>query len=154
MQRAAEMAVLEQGARNMQLVTFDTRGTPEGAAAAAEQALQQDAKLILGPVFSASVGAVRTRVNGKVSVVAFSNDASVAGSGVYLLSFSLKQQIENVIGYAARNGRKRIGVIAPANDYGSQVTAMAREVAAKNGAEVTRTGTYKPDTMEVTDEVL
>ena len=153
MQRAAEMAVLEQGARNMQLVTFDTRGTPEGAAAAAEQALQQDAKLILGPVFSSSVGAVRARVNGKVSVVAFSNDPAVAGSGVYLLSFSLKQQIENVIGYAARNGRKRIAVIAPANDYGSQVTAMAREVATKHGAEVTRTGTYKPDTMEVTDDI-
>ncbi len=153
MQRAAEMAVLEQGAKNMQLVTFDTRGTPEGAAAAAEQAVQQDAKLILGPVFAGEVRAVRERVGGKVNVVAFSNDSAVAGSGVYLLSFSLKQQVENVIGYAARSGRKRIGVIAPANEYGQQVTAMAREVASRNGAEVTRTGTYKPDTMEVTDEV-
>ncbi len=153
MQRAAEMAVLEQGARNMQLVTFDTRGTPEGAAAAAEQALQQDAKLILGPVFSTSVSAVRARVNGKVNVIAFSNDPAVAGNGVYLLSFSLKQQLENVIGYAARNGRKRIGIIAPANDYGNQVTSLAREVASKYGAEVTRTGTYKPDTMEVTDDI-
>jgi len=153
MQRAAEMAVLEQGARNMQLVTFDTRGTPEGATAAAEQALQQDAKLILGPVFANEVGAVRSRVGGKVAVIAFSNDQSVAGSGVYLLSFSLRQQVENVIGYAARNGRKRIGIIAPANEYGTQVTALAKEVATKNGAEVTRTGTYKPDTMEVTDEI-
>ncbi len=153
MQRAAEMAVLEQGARNMQLLTFDTRGTPEGATAAAEQALQQDAKIILGPVFADEVRAVRERAGGKVNVVAFSNDASVAGGGVYLLSFSLKQQVENVIGYAARNGRKRIGVIAPANEYGQQVTAMAREIASKNGAEVTRTGTYKPDTMEVTDDI-
>ena len=153
MQRAAEMAVLEQGARNMQLVTFDTRGTADGAAAAAEQALQQDAKLILGPVFAAEVSAVRARVGGKVNVIAFSNDAAVAGNGVYLLSFSLKQQVDNVIGYAARNGRKRIGIIAPANDYGNQVTALAKEVAGKNGAEVTRTGTYKPDTMEVTDDI-
>ncbi len=153
MQRAAEMAVLEQGARNMQLVTFDTRGTAEGAAAAAEQALQQDAKLILGPVFAAEVSAVRARVGGKVNVIAFSNDATVAGSGVYLLSFSLRQQVDNVIGYAARNGRKRIGIIAPANDYGNQVTTLAKEVAGKNGVEVTRTGTYKPDTMEVTDDI-
>jgi ABC-type branched-subunit amino acid transport system substrate-binding protein len=153
MQRAAEMAVLEQGARNLQLLTFDTRGTPEGAAAAADQALQQDAKLILGPVFAGEVRAVKERAGSRVNIVAFSNDAAVAGGGVYLLSFSLKQQIENVIGYAARNGRKRIGVIAPANDYGNQVTAMAREVAGKNGAEVTRTGTYKPDTMEVTDDI-
>jgi ABC-type branched-subunit amino acid transport system substrate-binding protein len=153
MQRAAEMAVLEQGARNLQLLTFDTRGAPEGAAAAAEQALQQDAKLILGPVFADEVRAVRERAGGRVNIVAFSNDAAVAGGGVYLLSFSLKQQVENVIGYAARNGRKRIGVIAPASDFGNQVTAMARDVASKNGAEVTRTGTYKPDTMEVTDDI-
>ena len=153
MQRAAEMAVLEQGAKNMQLVTFDTRGTPEGAAAAAEQAVQQDAKLILGPIFAGEVRAVRERVAGKINVVAFSNDSAVAGNGVYLLSFSLRQQVENVIGYAARSGRKRIGVIAPANEYGQQVTAMAREVAGRNGAEVTRTGTYKPDTMEVTDDI-
>ena len=153
MQRAAEMAVLEQGAKNMQLVTFDTRGTPEGAAAAAEQAVQLDAKRILGPIFAGEVRAVRERVAGKINVVAFSNDSAVAGNGVYLLSFSLRQQVENVIGYAARSGRKRIGVIAPANEYGQQVTAMAREVAGRNGAEVTRTGTYKPDTMEVTDDI-
>ncbi|MGH7005365.1 MAG: penicillin-binding protein activator, partial [Alphaproteobacteria bacterium] len=115
--------------------------------------VQQDAKLILGPVFAGEVRAVRERVGGKVNVVAFSNDSGVAGNGVYLLSFSLKQQVENVIGYAARSGRKRIGVIAPANEYGQQVTAMAREVASRTGAEVTRTGTYKPDTMEVTDDI-
>jgi ABC-type branched-subunit amino acid transport system substrate-binding protein len=153
MQRAAEMAVLEQGARNMQLITFDTRGTAEGAAVAADQALQQDAKLILGPVFAAEVSAVRERAGGKVNVIAFSNDAAVAGNGVYLLSFSLKQQLENVIGYASRNGRKRIGVIGPADEYGTQVASLARDVAAKNGAEVTRTGTYKADTMEVTDDI-
>lgn len=153
MQRATEMAVLEAGARNMQLLTLDTRGTSEGAIAAAEQALQQDAKLILGPVFAGEVRAVRERVQGKVGVIAFSNDAAVAGGGVYLLSFSLKQQVENVIGYAARQGRKRIGVIAPANEYGQLVTQLAREAAAKNQAEVTRTGTYKPDTMEVTEDV-
>jgi ABC-type branched-subunit amino acid transport system substrate-binding protein len=153
MQRAAEMAVLEVGARNMQLLAFDTRGTPEGAAAAAEQAMQQDAKLILGPVFADEVRAVRDRTQGRVGVIAFSNDAGVAGGNVYLLSFSLRQQVENVIGYAARQGRKRIGVIAPANEYGQQVTQLARDVAGRNGAEVTRTGTYKPDTMEVTDDV-
>jgi ABC-type branched-subunit amino acid transport system substrate-binding protein len=154
MQRAAEMAVLESGARNMQLLTFDTRGTPEGAAAAADQAVQQGAKLILGPVFASEVRAVRDRAAAaRINVVAFSNDTSVAGGNVYLLSFMLKQQVENVIAYASRQGRKRIGVIAPANDYGQQVTELARAVASRNGAEVTRAGTYNPDSMEVTDDI-
>ena len=153
MQRAAEMAVIEGGARNMKLLTFDTRGTPEGAAGAADQAVQQGAKLILGPVFSNEVRAVRERAAGKVNVIAFSNDTSAAGNGVFLLSFMLRQQVENVVGYASRQGRKRIGVIAPDNDYGRQVTELTRDAARKNGAEVTRTGTYRPDTMEVTDQI-
>jgi len=154
MQRAAEMAVIEGGARNMKLLTFDTRGTPEGAAGAADQAVQQGAKLILGPVFSNEVRAVRERAAAaRVNVVAFSNDQAVAGNGVFLLSFMLRQQVENVVGYASRQGRKRIGVIAPDNDYGKQVTELTRDAARKNGAEVTRTGTYKPDTMEVTDDI-
>lgn len=154
MQRAAEMAVLEQGARNMQLLTFDTRGTPEGSVAALEQAIQQGAKLVLGPVFSEDVRAVRDRAAAaNVNVIAFSNDTAVAGGNVFLLSFMLKQQIDNVVAHAARQGRKRIAVIAPANDFGAQVTQLTRDAAAKNGAEVTRTGTYKPDTMEVTDDI-
>jgi len=154
LQRAAEMAVIESGARNMKLLTFDTRGTPDGAAAAADQAIQGGAKLILGPVFSNEVRAVRERAAaGRVNVVAFSNDQTVAGGNVFLLSFMLRQQVENVIAYASSQGRKRIGVIAPANEYGQQVTELARDAARKNGAEVTRTGTYKPDTMEVTDDV-
>ncbi|MCW5770729.1 MAG: penicillin-binding protein activator [Rhodospirillaceae bacterium] len=154
MQRAAEMAVLEQGARNMKLLTFDTRGTPEGSVAALDQAIQQGAKLILGPVFSDDVAAVRQRAEAaNINVIAFSNDTKVAGGNVYLLSFMLKQQIDNVVAYAAGQGRKRIAVVAPANDYGAQVTEMTRDAARKVGAEVTRTGTYKPDTMEVTDDI-
>jgi len=154
LQRAAEMAVLEAGARNMQLLTFDTRGTPEGATAAAEQAVQQGAKLILGPVFAGEVRAVKERAAAaRINVIAFSNDTAVTGGNVYLLSFMLKQQVENVVAYASRQGRKRIGVIAPANEYGQQVTELARAAASKHGAEVTRTGTYKPDTMEVTDDI-
>jgi ABC-type branched-subunit amino acid transport system substrate-binding protein len=154
MARAAEMALIEGGARNLKLITLDTRGTPEGAAAAADDAVRQGAKLILGPVFAAEVRAVKDRTAAaRVNVIAFSNDTTVAGGNVYLLSFMLKQQVENVVGYASRQGRKRIAVIAPANDYGTQVTELVRSAASKHGAEVTRTGTYKPDTMEVTDDV-
>ncbi len=154
LQRAAEMAVLEGGASNMQLVTFDTRGTAEGAAEAADQAIRQDVKLILGPIFAAEVRAVRERAGAaKLNVIAFSNDQSVAGGNVYLLSFMLKQQVDNVIFYAAKQGKTRIGVLAPQNEFGNQVVQLARDAAARSNATVTRTGFYKPDSMEVTDEV-
>jgi ABC-type branched-subunit amino acid transport system substrate-binding protein len=146
--------VLEARANNMKLLYLDTRGTPEGAAAAADQAIQQKANLILGPVFAEEVRAVRTRAAGaNVNVIAFSSEPAVAGGNVFLLSFMLRQQVENVIAYASRQGRKRIAVIAPANDYGTQVTELVREAAQRNGAAVTRTGTYSPETMEVTDAI-
>ena len=55
---------------------------------AAQQALDEGAEIILGPLFAQSVGVVaqvaRTR---NMPVIAFSTDANVASRGVYLLSF-------------------------------------------------------------------
>ncbi len=154
LQRAAEMAVLEAGAKNMQIVTFDTQGTPEGAADAANKAIAADVKLLLGPVFAAEVKAIKDRAaSAKLNVIAFSNDTSVAGGNVFLLSYLPRQQIDNIIGHAAKDGRKRIGVVAPDNDFGKQMAQLARDIAPKHGATVTRVGYYKPDSMEVTDDI-
>jgi ABC-type branched-subunit amino acid transport system substrate-binding protein len=154
LQRAAEMAAAEAGAKNMQLIAFDTLGTPDGAAEAANKAIAADVKILLGPVFVNEVRAVKDRAaSARLNVIAFSNDISVAGGNVFLLSYLPRQQLDNVIGHASKDGRKRIGVVAPDNDFGKQMAELAREVAPKHGAAVTRVGYYKPDTMEVTDDI-
>jgi ABC-type branched-subunit amino acid transport system substrate-binding protein len=154
MQRAAQMAAAQSGVPNLQIVSFDTRGTPEGAAEAADRAIAGNANIILGPLLSGEVRAVRERAAAaRVNVIAFSNDAAVAGGNVFLLSFLPKQQVENVIAHAAREGRTRIAVLAPQNAYGEQILNYAREVAPRYNATVVKTGFYNAESMEVTDDV-
>ena len=88
MKNAAEMALAEFKQPNIQLLVKDDGGTPQGAQAAAQQAIAEGAEIIVGPLFAQSVSAVGqvARQRG-IPVIAFSTDASVAARGVYLLSF-------------------------------------------------------------------
>src|SRR5262245_12315342 len=82
MKNAAEMALAEFQNPNIQLLIKDDAGSSQGASAAAQQAVNEGAEIILGPLFAASVPAVAqvARTRG-ISVIAFSTDSSVAGRG-------------------------------------------------------------------------
>src|SRR5690606_4033176 len=56
---AAQLALFDLGGERFTLVVRDTRGTPDGAVAAAQSALSEQVSLLLGPLFSASAEAVR-----------------------------------------------------------------------------------------------
>src|SRR5882724_8299675 len=59
MKQAAELALVDAGNAGVTLITKDTGGTPNGASAAAEAALSEGAELILGPLLSTEVQAVK-----------------------------------------------------------------------------------------------
>src|SRR5262249_4861672 len=58
MRNAAEMALAEFKSPNVQLLVKDDGGTPQGAQAAAQQAISEGAEIIIGPLFAQSVSAV------------------------------------------------------------------------------------------------
>jgi len=98
MKNAAELALAEFKEPNVQLLVKDDAGTPQGAQAAAQQAIDEGAEMIIGPLFAQSVSAVgalaRTR---GIPVIAFSTDASVATRGVYLLSFIPESDVSRIV---------------------------------------------------------
>src|ERR1700738_2083117 len=102
MKNAAEMALAEFQNPNIQLLIKDDGGSPQGASQGTQQALDEGSEIVLGPLFAASVPAAAqlTRARG-VSVIAFSTDSSVAGRGVYLLSFLPESDVNRIVGYAA-----------------------------------------------------
>ena len=135
---AASMALFEVGGDRLMLMPYDTRGAAETARAAAEAALQEGAELILGPVFSASVLAAADPARARgVNIVAFSTDATVAGNGVYLLSFMPQQQVERVVAFAVSRGIRRIAALAPETPYGLAVVDSLRVAAERSGAALT-----------------
>jgi len=146
LQNAAELALSEIPSADIQLVPLDTRGTPEGARTAAQTAVASDAKLIIGPIFAAEVSAVAPITKAaQVPVLAFSTDANVASSGVYLLSFLPETDINRVVTYAAQQGQRSFAALLPQNAYGSVVEAALQQSAAARGGRVVTIARYTPD---------
>jgi ABC-type branched-subunit amino acid transport system substrate-binding protein len=147
---AADLAVAALGGSDISVIIKDTRGTPEGAAAAASQALAEGAQMILGPIFAAEVRAVAsvTRPVG-VPVIAFSSDASVGGQGVYLLSFLPSSDARRIIGYAGQQNRTTLGALLPNNAYGQIMEAEMRQAAATAGLQVAIVQRYDLTTIAI-----
>lgn len=144
MKQAGEMALFERPLPEFQLVVKDDKGTPEGAKAAAEEAVKEGAEIILGPLLASSVEAVApVAANARIPVIAFSNDRRVLRPGVFLLSFMPEQEVERIIGYAVAKGRRSFAAILPDDAYGKVVEqAFTRAVSAAqaNVAAIERYG--------------
>jgi ABC-type branched-subunit amino acid transport system substrate-binding protein len=134
MLKAAQLALYDSGNRDMLLMTADDSvSKPSEAAAAADKLLAQGAEVIVGPLFAASVTAVAPIARDRgVPVIAFSTDRSVAGDGVYLLSFQPENEVHRVVGYALGQGHKNFAALVPSTSYG-QVTEQAFREAVKQG---------------------
>ncbi|MBB3017478.1 ABC-type branched-subunit amino acid transport system substrate-binding protein [Microvirga lupini] len=150
MRNAAEMAVSEFQGQDITLLVKDDRGTPEGAQAAAQQALAEGAELIVGPVFSGSVQAAAqvARERGK-SVIGFSSDASVATRGVYLLSFLVQEEVDRIVAFAAAQGRRSIAALIPETQYGRVAEARLQQATARHGLRIAALEYYPPGQPQV-----
>lgn len=150
LQNAAELALAELPTADIQLVPIDTRGTAEGAQAGAQAAISGGARLIVGPLFAAEVSAVAPVArSANVPVIGFSSDANVAGPGVYLLSFLPEQDIERIVGYAARQGKRSFAALLPESAYGSIAEAALQQAAPSAGGRVVTVARYGPEEAQM-----
>jgi ABC-type branched-subunit amino acid transport system substrate-binding protein len=134
MRNAAEMAVAEFNTPNIQLLVKDDGGTAEAARVGAQQAIDEGAEIVLGPLFAQSVGFVGQVARPRnVPVIAFSTDANVASSGVYLLSFLPESDVDRIVQYAASTGKHSFAALIPDNPYGTVVEAAFKQAVARRG---------------------
>ncbi len=146
MRNAAELALAEFNAPNIQLLVKDDGGNPEAARQGARQALDAGAEIILGPLFAQSVSAVGQVARSRnVPVIAFSTDANVASSGVYLLSFLPESDVERIVQYAASTGKRSYAALVPDNPYGTVVEAAFKQAVARRGGQIIALERYPHD---------
>ncbi|MBC7908770.1 MAG: penicillin-binding protein activator, partial [Rhodospirillaceae bacterium] len=145
MSNAAQMALFETGDPRFNLIPLDTKGTADGAAAAATQALAQGADILLGPLFSSEVKAAAplAREHG-VPMLAFTTDRAVLGSGIYTLGFLPNSQVSRVVGHARAQGKERFALLAPSDEYGRSVADAFRAAVPAQGGRVTKVEFYDP----------
>ena len=140
LRQAGELALFEFNNPNVTLVPKDTKGTPQGAAEAAESAVSENAELIIGPLFADEVRAVAPVASrAGIPVLAFSSDRNVAGNNVYLLSFLAGADVERITSYAIGRGKKNFAALIPESAYGTIAEReFAKTVAGAGGRTVVR----------------
>jgi len=154
MKNAAEMALAEFKSPNVQLLVKDDGGTPQGAQAAAQQAISEGAEIIVGPLFAQSVSAVGQVARARnIPVIAFSTDASVATRGVYLLSFLPETDVRRIVDFAIGRGKRSFAALMPDNAYGAVVEAAFQQEVARRGGRVLVLEKYPIDANRMNDAV-
>jgi branched-chain amino acid transport system substrate-binding protein len=132
------------------LLVKDDAGSAQGAQQAAQQALDEGAEIILGPLFALTVGPVAQVARARnVPVMAFSTDANVASRGVYLLSFLPESDVERIIGFASTQGKRSYAALVPDNAYGTVVEGAFKAAVGRHNGRVVALEHYPLDRAQM-----
>ncbi len=161
MQDAATLALYDKYAAispvmastRVEILPKDTGDTPEMAAMSAKEAIDEGAVLIIGPIFSDAVSAVApvARKAG-TQVISFSNNAAVAGPGVYTFGFSPEQQASRVVSYMLSQ-KKQVAALVPNTPLGQTVLNAAKNAAKAQGTMIAPVSLYLPQGVGVAGAV-
>ena len=153
LENAARMAIADlQPDVVIDLRVYQTAGQPDIAARIARKAVNEGAKIILGPVFAQNAAAAGKAVAASgVNVLAFSNNTAVAGGNVFILGPTFQNTANRLVGYAVSQGRADIMIVHgqdPAEETGRD--AIARAIAL-NGANLVGVASFEMSQQGVID---
>lgn len=147
LRNSALMSLFDIGSPRLVLQFYDTEGTVEGARKAAETAISQGSELIIGPVFSHAVRAIRPITHkADVGVITFSSHPSNLGDGVYTISTLTSQQVEHITQFACDKGYRRLAVLSQDNATGDIISLAAKSAIEGCGGSLTKAAFYDPRT--------
>ena len=154
LENAARLAASDLQSVQIDLRVYDTAGTAQGAALAASSAVNDGARIIVGPLFGEAAAAAGEAVAGRgINVLTFSNNPGIAGGNVFLLGNTFQTSADRLVRYAAAQGKGDIYVVhadAPAEVLGRD--AIQRAIAA-NGGRLAGTSSFPLSQQGVIEEI-
>lgn len=138
LENAARLAMADLSGVTIDLRVYRTGGSPAQATALAKQAVDEGAQVILGPFYSEEANAAGVAVaRSGVNVLAFSNNASIAGGNVFVLGQTFENTARRLATHAVRNGKSKILIVHDRNVAGEAgKTAIERGVSSAGGSVV------------------
>jgi len=139
-ENAARLAIADLQGASIDLRVYGTAGDPGTAAGVAVQAVNEGAKVILGPVYGAAANAAGAAVAPSgVNVLSFSNNTDIAGGNVFVIGNTFQNTADRLVQYAVGQGKNSI-LIVNAQDVAEEkgrtaiATAIARFGATQAGS--------------------
>ena len=146
---AATQAVFDFADENFALLVRDTAGTPQGALAALEWAVAQEARLVVGPLLGAETQAVAPAARAAgLPILSLSNDRTVAAPGVFTLGIAPQDAVSRTIEYARSRGLERFAALVPNNALGAATERALRTSLAATGGELVRVERYDAGALD------
>jgi hypothetical protein len=154
LENAARLAASDLQSVQIDLRVYDTAGTAEGAALAANQAVGDGARIIVGPLFGQAALAAGQAVAARgVNVLTFSNNPAIAGGNVFLLGNTFQTSADRLVRYATSQAKGDIYIVHA--DDGAEITgrdSIQRAIAA-NGARLAGTSSFPLSQQGVISEI-
>ena len=151
---AASLALADSGSTRIRITAYDTGTSP---LAAVQEALAEGSGLLLGPLLAEDARAVAPLAQrANVPVIAFSNDVSIAGSGVYVVGLNPAQSIDRVVAFAGERGLRRFGALLPSGVYGERAGIAVADAVRRAGGQLVAVRTYarRPEALRASAEDL
>ena len=143
LENAARMAIVDLQGVAIDLRVYDTGADAAQAAAAATRAVDEGAKIILGPLYAEAANAAGIAVRNRgVNVLAFSNNTSIAGGNVFVLGSTFENTAKRLAGYAAATGFDRIMVVHGDDVPGAVGRDAIVQAVVKSGATLAGVESY------------
>ena len=143
LENAARLAIRDLDGVKIDLRVYGTAGSASTAASAAAQAVNEGAKIILGPVYGESANAAGVAVAAQgVNVLSFSNNTTIAGGNVFVLGPTFGNTANRLVGYAKRAGKDRIVILHGQEVAGQLGRNAIQQAIAANGATLAGTVDY------------
>ena len=125
LRNSAAMAARDAQGATIDLRVYEAGSDPSQSVAQANKAVEEGAKIILGPLFADSANAVGVAMAPRgINVLSFSNNADIAGGNVFVLGNTFSNVADRLVRYSVRNGKRRFLVVAE-DDAAGQVGSQA-----------------------------
>ncbi len=153
LKNAAMMAAFEHQRTPLKVLFFDTESTGSGAQQAYHWALAQKPDIVLGPVFSKEVSAIKQE-GISTPLLSFSSDTSVIDSKAATMAVTIPEQVRQIVRHACSAGQYRLAVLGPESKTGEiAMNALANAVTTCPGMVMKKVSVYAGNTMNFTDAV-
>lgn len=116
------MALFDAKDPSVEILFYDTQGTPPRAKEVMKEALKENPSLIVGPVFSSEVALSHSLAQKEgINIISLSNNLQVADPNVFVMGFLPEEQIDHMISHARHSGQNRIVMLLPNDAYGEVI---------------------------------
>ncbi|WP_370251291.1 penicillin-binding protein activator [Nioella sp.] len=160
LENAARLAASEFEGVQLEITVYNTAADPAQAATVAREAIQQGARVIVGPLRSDAAAAAGVAVsNSNVAIMSFSNNTEIAGGNVFVLGHTFQNTADRIAGYAMAQGRNRVVILHAQNLAGEVARDAVQQAFAARGGTVAGVASFEfsqqgvvqaiPDVMEM-----